>query len=71
MYKCSIYKWSYSNNSNCKKIISGGINGEIRVWKISTHAQKMETSVKEHRNIVWNIIVNSKNDRAISLSEDG
>ena len=57
--------------SDCKKIVSGGMNGEIRVWKISTHSQKMETSLKEHRSRVWNIIVNSRNDRAISASADG
>ena len=32
--------------SDCQKIVSGGMNGEIRVWKISTYAQKMETSFK-------------------------
>ena len=34
-------------------------------------AQKMEASLKEHRSRVWNIIVNSRNDRAISASADG
>ena len=43
---------------------------EIRVWRISKYAQKMEASLKEHRNRVWNIIVNSRNDRAISASAD-
>ena len=57
--------------SDCNKIVSGGMNGEIRVWRISTHAQKMEASLKEHRSRVWNIIINSKNDRAISASADG
>ena len=57
--------------SDCQKIVSGGMNGEIRVWRISTYAQKMETSLKEHRSRVWNIIINSKNDRAISASADG
>ena len=41
---------------------------EIRVWRISKYAQKMEPSLKEHRNRVWNIIVNSRNDRATSAS---
>ena len=57
--------------SDCSKIVSGGMNGEIRVWKISAYAQKMETSLKEHRSRVWNIIINSRNDRAISASADG
>ena len=44
--------------SDCQKIISGGMNGEIRVCRISAYAQKMEVSLKEHRNRVWNIVVN-------------
>ena len=56
---------------DCKKIVSGGMNGEIRVWKINNHSQTMETSLKEHRSRVWSIVVNSLNDRAVSASADG
>jgi WD40 repeat protein len=56
---------------DCRKIVSGGMNGEIRVWKINNHSQTMETSLKEHRSRVWSIVVNSLNDRAVSASADG
>ena len=60
-----------TSTSDNQKIISGGMNGEIRVWKINKQSQVMEASLKEHRSRVWSIIVNSLNDRAISASADG
>ena len=57
--------------SDCRKIVSGGMNGEIRIWRISPYQQKMEASLKEHRARVWDIIINSRNDRAFSASSDG
>ena len=53
------------------KLISGGMNGEIRIWKIGKQSQTIEASLKEHRSRVWSIQVNSLNDRAISASADG
>ena len=57
--------------SECRKIVSGGMNREIRVWRISPYEQKMEASLKEHFSRVWNIVINSRNDRALSASADG
>ena len=48
--------------------MSGNEDGEIIDQKISTKALKMETSLKEYRSKIWNILINSKNDRAISTS---
>jgi hypothetical protein len=60
-----------TSTSDNSKLISGGMNGEIRVWKIGKQSQTMEASLKEHRSRVWSIVVNSLNDRAISASADG
>ena len=57
--------------SDGRKIVSGGMNGEIRVWKIGNQSQTMETSLKEHRGRVFSIVINSQNDRAVSASADG
>jgi WD40 repeat protein len=35
-----------------QRIISGGMEGEIRVWKIGKQTQTMEASLKEHRGRV-------------------
>ena len=60
-----------TSTHDSQRIISGGMNGEIRVWKINRQSQVMEASLKEHRSRVWSIQVNSLNDRAISASADG
>ena len=60
-----------NSTSDSLKLISGGMNGEIRIWKINKQTQSMEASLKEHRGRVWSIAVNSLNDRAISASADG
>jgi WD40 repeat protein len=53
------------------KLVSGGMNGEIRIWKLGKQSQTLEASLKEHRGRVWSIAINSINDRAISASADG
>lgn len=45
-------------SSSCNtKLVSGGMIGEIRVWKINKNSQVMECSLKEHRSRVWAIEV--------------
>eukprot|EP00831_Metopus_contortus_P075282 TRINITY_DN6899_c0_g1_i1.p1 TRINITY_DN6899_c0_g1~~TRINITY_DN6899_c0_g1_i1.p1 ORF type:complete len:241 (-),score=44.90 TRINITY_DN6899_c0_g1_i1:129-851(-) len=51
--------------------ISGGMEGEVRVWKIGKQTQIMEASLKEHRGRVNDIKVNKTNSQALSASADG
>jgi WD40 repeat protein len=44
-------------SSDGEKLVSGGMNGEIRVWKINKQSQVMAASLKEHRGRVWSIQV--------------
>lgn len=60
-----------ASTKDCSKIVSGGMGGEIRVWKIGKQSQTLQSSLKEHKGRVWSIIINSLNDRAISASSDG
>ena len=53
------------------RIISGGAEGEVRVWKIGRQTQVMEASLKEHRGTVWSIQVRKNNEQAVSASADG
>jgi WD40 repeat protein len=57
--------------SDCQKIISGGMEGEVRVWKVLRQTQIMEVSLKEHRGRVWCIRLKADNSRAVSASSDG
>jgi WD40 repeat protein len=56
---------------DCQKIVSGGMEGEVRVWKILRQTQIMEVSLKEHRGRVWNIQLKEDSSMAVSASSDG
>jgi WD40 repeat protein len=53
------------------KIVSGGMEGEVRVWKIGKQTQTMDASLKEHRGRVWSIIINNADEQAVTASSDG
>lgn len=53
------------------RIVSGGMEGEVRVWRIGKQTQVMEASLKEHRGRVFDIQISSSNTQAISASADG
>jgi len=57
--------------SDCSKIISGGMEGEVRVWKVLRQTQVMEVSLKEHRGRVWCIRLKEDSSLAVSASSDG
>lgn len=50
-----------AGTKDCQKIVSGGQEGEVRVWRIGRQTQIMEGSLKEHRGRVSDIKIN-KND---------
>ncbi|KAL4465728.1 hypothetical protein ABPG72_015129 [Tetrahymena utriculariae] len=60
-----------STTSDCQRIVSGGSEGEVRVWVINKQTQVMKASMKEHRGRVWSIQVKKNNDQAVSASADG
>lgn len=59
------------STSDCQHIVSGGMEGEVRVWKITRQHQTMVASMKEHRNRVWSIQLRANNEQAVSCSSDG
>jgi len=62
---------SIATTSDCQRIVSGGAEGEVRVWKIGKQTQTLETSLKEHRGRVWSIQIRNGDDQAVSASADG
>lgn len=52
------------------KLITGGMEGEIRIWKINPNIRTLEVSMKEHRGRVWSLKIRSEAE-AISCSADG
>jgi cilia- and flagella-associated protein 52 len=57
--------------SNCQRIVSGGMEGEVRIWRIGKQTQIMEASLKEHRGRVSDVRINRADTQAISSSFDG
>jgi WD40 repeat protein len=62
---------SITATSDGQRIISGGAEGEVRIWKITKQTQTMEASLKEHRGRVWSIEISKDNSQAVSASSDG
>ena len=62
---------SLKGTSESERIVSGGMDGTVRVWKIGKQKQTLLRSMKEHRGRVWCIKMNSNNKEALSCSADG
>lgn len=57
--------------SDNRRIVSGGMEGEVRVWALGAETQSMEGSLKEHRGRVWSIQVTKDDKKAFTSSSDG
>lgn len=57
-------------SNDCGRIVSGGMEGEVRIWRIGMQTQIMDASLKEHRGRVWCIKLTS-DEKAVSASADG
>ncbi|KAM4663854.1 cilia- and flagella-associated protein 52 [Discoglossus pictus] len=57
--------------SDCKRIISGGGEGQVRVWEIGKESQRLLESMKEHKSLVSCIKVKRNNKECVSASSDG
>jgi WD40 repeat protein len=53
------------------RIISGGGDGRVRIWKVTNSHQSMLHSMKEHRGQVNSIVCNRDGTQAVSASADG
>jgi WD40 repeat protein len=60
-----------TTTSDCTRVVSGGMEGEVRIWKIGRQTQTLEASMKEHRGRVWAIQIKASNEQAVSASSDG
>lgn len=54
-----------------RRVISGGEDGQVRVWAIGRQTQKMIASMKEHKARVNCVQVNNDDTECVSASADG
>lgn len=57
--------------NDCSRIISGGKEGNVRVWRIGPQAQTMVASMKEHKGPVNAIALRANDSECVSASSDG
>lgn len=53
------------------RLISGGKDGGVRVWKITESHQRMIHSMKEHRGTINALVCNADGSQVVSASSDG
>ncbi|KAI9140685.1 WD40-repeat-containing domain protein [Paraphysoderma sedebokerense] len=53
------------------KIISGGEDGQLRIWNISRSFQVLENAMKEHKGTITCIKIRHNNSECVSSSSDG
>ncbi|XP_074870560.1 cilia- and flagella-associated protein 52 isoform X2 [Carettochelys insculpta] len=57
--------------SDCKRIVSGGGEGQVRVWEIGQTTSKLEEVLKEHISAVSCIKIKKNNRECVTASIDG
>ncbi|KAG7242356.1 hypothetical protein INR49_023485 [Caranx melampygus] len=56
---------------NCKRIISGGGEGQVRVWELLPNGHRLLETMKEHKATVACIKIKSDDKECVSASSDG
>lgn len=59
------------SSNDCRKLISGGADGKVRVWAVSKGQQVMLASMQEHKGPVFSIAVSNDDSQCVSASADG
>lgn len=54
-----------------KILVSGGCEGQVRLWNITPYKQQLSSTLKEHNGPISEIHINSTDDEAVSASTDG
>ena len=62
---------NHKDDGDTWRFVSGGKDGNVRVWKVSASHQTMIHSMKEHRREVHSVMCNQDGTRAVSSSSDG
>uniref|UniRef100_A0A8C8LTS4 Cilia- and flagella-associated protein 52 n=1 Tax=Oncorhynchus tshawytscha TaxID=74940 RepID=A0A8C8LTS4_ONCTS len=56
---------------DCKRIVSGGGEGQVRVWEILQGCHRLIETMKEHKATVTSIKIKSNDKECVTASSDG
>ncbi|XP_053355155.1 cilia- and flagella-associated protein 52 [Clarias gariepinus] len=59
------------STSDCTRLVSGGGEGQVRVWHILHNTHRLIASMKEHKASVNSIKIKSNNEECVTASSDG
>ncbi|KAF4080329.1 hypothetical protein AMELA_G00169070 [Ameiurus melas] len=59
------------STSDCKRLVSGGGEGQVRVWEILQNTHRLIASMKEHQASVNAIKIKSNDEECVTASSDG
>jgi len=62
---------SIACTNDCQRVLSGGADGCVRVWRATRESQSLIFSMKEHKQSVNSICIESNDTQAVSASDDG
>ncbi|OAE26471.1 hypothetical protein AXG93_815s1330 [Marchantia polymorpha subsp. ruderalis] len=57
--------------SDSCRIVSGGVEGRVRVWRVGNQSHSLIASMKEHRGAISGVQVRKNDTECISCSSDG
>lgn len=60
-----------AGTSDSQTLISGGKDGQVRIWEVTARTQRMIVSLKEHKGPVNVIRLNEDDTEAVTSSDDG
>uniref|UniRef100_UPI0037E89E24 cilia- and flagella-associated protein 52 n=1 Tax=Semicossyphus pulcher TaxID=241346 RepID=UPI0037E89E24 len=56
---------------DCKRIVSGGGEGQVRVWELQSHGHRLLGTMKEHKAMVTSIKIKSNDKECVTAGSDG
>ncbi|XP_072318970.1 cilia- and flagella-associated protein 52-like [Eucyclogobius newberryi] len=56
---------------DCRRIVSGGGAGQVRIWELMSSSHRMLGSMKEHKDTVTCIKIKSDDKEGVTASSDG
>eukprot|EP00798_Chlamydomonas_sp_ICE-L_P015241 gene15241-21323_t len=62
---------SIASTSDSERLVSGGEEGMVRIWRIAKQSQTLEASLKDHRGSVNSIKIKKDDTECVSASSDG